>query len=66
MLNPRTVKSFAFNHSFPSRHPCYLLALAGCCLIFLMAACGSGAMQPTKGRTTPKSLGPWFPRPEQW
>jgi hypothetical protein len=39
-----------------SRHPYYLLALAGCCLIFLLAACGSGAMPPTKGGTTPTAV----------
>jgi hypothetical protein len=27
-----------------SRHPYYLLVLAGCRLIFLLAACGSGAI----------------------
>jgi hypothetical protein len=38
-----------------SRHPYYLLVLAGCCLIFLLAACGSGAIPLTKGETTPSA-----------
>src|SRR5260370_8398308 len=39
-----------------SRYPCYLRGLAGCCLIFLLAACGSGAIPPTKGGTTPTAV----------
>ncbi len=39
-----------------SRHPCYLLALTGSCLIFLLAACGPGAIPPTQGTTTPTAV----------
>ena len=39
-----------------SRRPFYLLALTGSCLIFLLAACGSSPMPPTKAGTTPTAI----------
>lgn len=46
-----------------SRHPCLLLALASSCLIFLLAACGSGAMPSTKGETSPTAVTGTTPTP---